>query len=224
MYLTTKSLILRSSVYKESSRVLTALTADAGKLTISARGALRKNSRIAASVQPLAFSEMTLVNTRERWTLTEAHIIEQFDELSRDLPRFALGIYFAELLEAVSDEDAQSTALLSLGLNALYALSLGARPVDVIKPAFETRLMCLSGYAPELASSSLSGSGFTRPVDADTFSALRYIVSCPAKKLYSFNLPSYTELTRVSEDYLISQLDRRFGALDYYNSVKDIKD
>ncbi|MDR1065708.1 MAG: DNA repair protein RecO [Oscillospiraceae bacterium] len=222
MYHTTKALVLRSSQYKESSRILTVLTADSGKLTVAARGAMRKNSRVMAAVQPLAFSEMTLFGARDRWTLTEAHIIEQFDELPRDLKRLALGIYFAELLEAVSDEDSQNPEMLPLGLNALYALSAGDRPAELIKPAFETRLMCLAGYFPLLSELKISGVGFLDEVDADTFSALSYIVSCPAKKLYSFDLRSPGALVRVSEDYILSQLDRRFGALDYYNSVKGI--
>ncbi|MDR2615497.1 MAG: DNA repair protein RecO [Oscillospiraceae bacterium] len=220
MYINTKALVLRSSAYKESSRILTVLTADSGKLTVAARGAMRKNSRVAASVQPLVFSEMTLVGSRERWTLTEAHVIEQFEELTRRLPRLALGAYFAELLEAVSDEDSQTPDMLALGLNALYALAVGERSENLIKPAFETRLMCLSGYSPELGEDRISGLGFAQAVDDDTLRALRYIVSCHPKKLYSFDLNAPEALVRVSEDYILSQLDRRFGALDYYNSVR----
>ncbi|MDR2420787.1 MAG: DNA repair protein RecO [Oscillospiraceae bacterium] len=220
MYITTKALVLRSSAYKESSRVLTVLTSDSGKLTVAARGAMRKNSRVMASVQPLAFSEMTLYGARDRWTLTEARAIERFEGLALHLPRLALGAYFAELLEAVSDEDSQTPDMLALGLNALYALAAGNRPEELVKPAFETRLMCLAGYSPEFGEGGISGAGFARDAGEDTLRALRYIVSCNPKKLYSFELETPEELARVSEDYALSQLDRRFGALDYYHSVK----
>ena len=38
MHLTTKALVLREVNYKESDKILTVLTADEGKLTVSARG------------------------------------------------------------------------------------------------------------------------------------------------------------------------------------------
>lgn len=70
--------------------------------------------------------------------------------LRADLGDYALGCYMAELLEAVSDEDSHSTALLHLGLNALFALSRQLYPAKHIKAVFELRLMCLAGFAPQL--------------------------------------------------------------------------
>ena len=49
MFRTENALILREVRFKESDRILTVLTADAGKLTLSAHGALSKKSRIAAA-------------------------------------------------------------------------------------------------------------------------------------------------------------------------------
>ena len=42
MFKTTKGLILREVKYKEADRILTVLTEDMGKITVKARGALRK--------------------------------------------------------------------------------------------------------------------------------------------------------------------------------------
>ncbi|MDR0838130.1 MAG: DNA repair protein RecO [Oscillospiraceae bacterium] len=213
MYTTTRALVLRSVEYKEASRILTVLTDTDGKLTVSARGAMRKNSRVMAAVQPLVLSEMTLSKNRDRYTLTEAHVIEQFRELSEDLSRFALGVYFAELLEAVSDEDSPSPELLPLGLNALYALAVGERPNALVKAAFELRLMCVSGYLPELAGLR---------ADADTLAAIRYITTCDAKRLYAFELEKPKNLARFAETYVTEQLERGFGSLDYYKKVASI--
>ena len=90
MYINTTGLVLRETAYKDSSKILTVLTGNKGKLTVSARGALRKNSRLAAVTQLLAFSEMTLCLSRDRWTLTEAHSIEQFIGLRGELELLAL--------------------------------------------------------------------------------------------------------------------------------------
>ena len=148
MYINTKGLVLRETPYKESSRILTVLTSDLGKVTVSARGTKRKGSKTASSTQFLAFSDMTLSENRGRYTLTEARSIELFSGLAFDISALSLGAYFAELLETVSDEDMPSPEILSLGLNGLFALSEGKRDRRVVKAAFEMRLLCLAGFAP----------------------------------------------------------------------------
>ena len=50
MYLNTKALVLREVKYKDADKILTVLTADEGKLTVKARGALRKSCKYAAAI------------------------------------------------------------------------------------------------------------------------------------------------------------------------------
>jgi len=243
MYVNTMGLVLRETAYKDSSKILTVLTEKEGKLTVSAHGALRKNSKIAAVTQLLAFSEMTLFSRHDRWTLTEARSVEQFIGLRTDIELLSLGAYFAELTEAVSDEDSPSPTLLPLCLNALYALSEKIKTPDLVKPAFELRLMAESGFEPLIARCSVCGldepersaldlSGGTlrcekcglsggAELSKGALSAARYIISCDAKKLFSFTLgqTALRELTKAAEGYLLAHLDRHFRTLDYYNSL-----
>ena len=51
MFETTKALVLREVKYKEADRILTLFTADNGKITAKARGALRKSSKTGAATQ-----------------------------------------------------------------------------------------------------------------------------------------------------------------------------
>jgi len=48
MFKTTRALVLRETKYKEADKILTILTEDEGKLTVSARGVMRRGSKIAA--------------------------------------------------------------------------------------------------------------------------------------------------------------------------------
>jgi DNA repair protein RecO (recombination protein O) len=247
MYINTTGLVLRVTDYRDSSRILTVLTSTEGKLTVSARGALRRGSRLAAASQLFAYSHMTLYHSRDRWTMTEAQTVELFSGLSAEVDILALGSYFAELLEAVSDEDSPNPEVLSLGLNALYALSRNKKNPLLVKAAFETRLMCLAGFEPLLAGCAVcgktepdepqldlnggavccggclpdSGNG-TAQLDPASLDALRYVTSCGAKKVFSFKLPddALALLSRASEAYVSAQLDRTFKTLEYYKSVK----
>ena len=157
MFTTTNALVLREVRYKEADRILTLLTSTDGKITVKARGALRKGSKTAAATQQLTYSEMTLFGNRGKWTVNEAVIKEAFPGLRRDMENLALGCYFAECLEALSVEDQPEPAILQLGLNSLYALSNQLYPPEQIKAAFELRLMCLTGYTPELSACPACG-------------------------------------------------------------------
>jgi len=247
MYINTTGLVLRETAYKDSSKILTVLTSTDGKLTVSARGVMRRGSKLASAAQLLAYSDMTLYHSRDRWTLTEAQSIEMFSGLSQELDLLALGSYFAELLEAVSDEDSPNPEVLALGLNALYMLSQNEKNHALIKAAFELRLMCLAGFEPIASVCSVcgkeeidapcfdlkggtircktcraDGSNETAPLCPGALDALRYITSCDGKRLFSFKLPenALDRLSRASEAYVTAQLDRKFRTLDYYKSIK----
>ena len=95
MYLTIQGFVLRVSDYGDHVALLTVLSKKHGKLTVKARGALRKGSKTAAATQQLTYSEMTLFGNRGRWTVNEASVREGFDGLRTDIGSFALGSYFA---------------------------------------------------------------------------------------------------------------------------------
>ncbi len=244
MFQTTKALVLREVRYKEADRILTLLSDTEGKLSAKARGALRKSSRTAAATQQLTWSEMTLFGNRGKWTVNEASVLESFDGLRTDLEAFALGAYIAECLEALSVEDQPDAALLQLGLNALYALSKRLYPPEHVKPAFELRLMALAGYEPDLSSCASCGrepekpmfsladgrvccascphGGETLPLCPASLAAMHYILSAPAKKLFSFSLEGEAadRLYFAAEAFLLRQTERRFGTLEYYKQVR----
>lgn len=247
MYITTPGLVLRETEYKESSRILTVLTAKSGKITVQARGAKRKGSKIAAATQLLSLSEMTLFENKDRYTLTEARSIEQFRGLREDVAKLALGTYFAEALDSLSDEDAPNPELLSLGLNALYALSESLNSDALIKAAFELRLCCLAGFEPLMTHCSVcgketpdgpllaleggtlfcaacrpDGAGECLTLGPGTLDAMRHIVYTDPKRLYAFRVGPETErqLGRVCEAYFLTQLGRGFGTLDFYKTVR----
>lgn len=247
MFKTTKALILREVKYREADRILTVLTPGDGKLTVMARGALRKSCRYAAACQALCYSELTLFGNRGRWSVNEAETAEQFLPLREDLELLALGSYFAEALEAVSDEDSPNPGMLQLGLNSLYALSRGLYVPEQIKAVFELRLMCMAGFEPDVFACAVCGrrtpeepllsvrggvlhcrgcvpdtAGVSLPLLPETLEAMRYIITAHPKRIFSFSVPkqSLRQLGDVTQAYMSAQLERGFAALDYWKSVR----
>lgn len=247
MYETVRGLVLRQTRYKEADRIVTLLTAEAGKRTVRARGALRKGSRMGAACQDLCWSEFTIFGNRGRWTADEGSTLEQFLGLREDIGQLALGTYFAELLDTVCPEEQPAGPALQLALNALYALSRGIYTPVHIKAVFEMRLMCLEGFQPEVAVCGVCGrqepegplfspvsgmvhctgcapgsEGTSVALDRGSLAALRHIVSAPAKKEFSFALAedSLERLERATEQFVRCQLDRGFSSLDYWKNVR----
>ena len=248
MFKTVNALVLREVRYKEADRILTLFTDTEGKITAKARGALRKSSRTAAATQQLTYSEMTLFGNKGRWTVNEAIVREGFEGLRCEMERLALGAYFAECMEAFGVEDQPEPALLQLGLNCLYALSRGLYPPAHIKAAFELRLMCLSGYAPELSACAVCGREAEQPVlsldhgrlccracasgmgeraelGADALAAMRYITSAPARQILRFSLgdDALLRLSDAAERYLLRRAERGFATLDYWKNITSIQ-
>ena len=244
MYLTIQAIVLRVTDYNDRDALLTVLTRNHGKLTIKARGLRRKNSPLVAPCQLLAFGEFTLFEYRGMYTINEAHSIELFSQLRRDLTKLSLGTYFAQVAEVISQEDLPNPELQALLLNSLYALSNLNLSESQIKAAFELRLACLAGYAPALYGCHICGNetpdrldlsagqlecavcgrgegGIRMPLNAGILQAMRYICICEPKKLFSFSLreDNMDKLASLTEAYLCTQLERGFSTLDFYKSL-----
>ncbi len=242
-----KGVVLRVTPTKEADYILTVLTDALGKVSVVARGARRKSSRIAAGCELLAFSELTLYQRGNWYYVDEASTISLFDGLRQDIELLSLASYFAEMTECVTAEDESVPELLSLLLNALYALSELHKPQTLVKAAFELKLLALSGYEPLLDGCAVCGAhnpktpvfdvrqgvllcrdcaprggADTLPLDAGSFAAMRHVLLAEPKRMLSFTLTGETEarFAAVCEAFARAQLDRRFKTLDFYKSLK----
>ena len=245
MYLNTKGLVLRITTYNDNDALLSVLTPNHGKITVKARGLRRKNSTLIAPCQLLAYADFTLFEYRNMYTINDAHSIELFSSLRKDLQKLSLGTYFAQAVETMSQEDLPNPELLSLVLNCLHALSKLDVPEALVKAVFELRSACLSGYTPDLygcyrcgcddpdrfdisegrlecaGCRNVESSGLRMPITPGVLDAMRYICNCDSRKLFSFRISDETvqKLSSVTESYLSTQLERGFSALDFYKSL-----
>ena len=244
MYLTIRAIVLRVTDYNDRDALLTVLSRDHGKLTIKARGLRRKNSPLIAPCQLLAFGEFTLFEYKGQYTINEAHSLELFSPLRRDLNKLSLGTYFAQAAEVISQEDLPNPELQSLLLNCLYALSNLNMSEWKVKAVFELRAACLAGYMPDLfgchncgnqnpdrfdISEGLLechncrsvGGGIRMPVTPVMLEVMRYICLCEPKRILSFKIDqeNLEKLCSLTEAYLTTQLERGFATLDFYKSL-----
>ena len=241
-----RGIVLRAVDTKESDKILTVLTAD-GKLPVVAKGARSRKSRVTACTQLLAYSELTLSESRGWQYLSEGSTLELFEGVRRDIGLLSLASYLAELTEAAALEEVESGAILSLLLNALYALGQLEKPPALVKAAFELKLMSLIGFEPLADACAFCGvpepegavldvregviccarcgrgeRGLALPLSSGALAALRRVLYGEAKRLYSFSLsePELKQLGDAAEAYVHAMLERSFKTLDFYKSVR----
>ena len=242
----TSGVVLRVTDTKETDRILTVLTPDRGKIPLIARGARRKNSRLAAACQMPAYSELTIYKRGGWYLLDEASPVELFDGLGRDIQLLALAAWFCELTEAVCAEETACPEILSLLLNGLYALCYTEKEPQLVKAAFQFRLMALAGFEPLAEGCAVCGARDVRTPMLDIFggfvtcggckspdsrmrlpltegglAALRHVLGADGKRLYSFTLEksALQALDHAGEAFIAAQLERSFRTLDYYKSL-----
>ncbi|RHV84608.1 DNA repair protein RecO [Butyricicoccus sp. OF10-2] len=146
-----RALGLREVDFGDFDRYLTALTEDGRRIEILCKNARRGKKQNPAARQ-LCYSEFILSDRGGRYTLRDADLVHSFFALAGDIEKYALSCYLNELTTALTVPDFDNPALCRLLLYALYALEGGKRNPELVKAAFEWRIMAESGYAPDLTS------------------------------------------------------------------------
>ncbi len=249
MKFSTDGLVIREQSIKEQDKVITILTRSNGIITAFIHGAKSIKSPKSAASGLLTYSRFVIYKNREHYIIDEGNAQEVFMPLRRDIEKLTLAQYFCELLSELAPEEDTAEEHLRLALNALYVLGKGDRSPTVIKSAFELRLMSMSGYMPNLVCCDscacyehermyfipekgiivcgdcignynqhkiLTGSGVTH--------AMRHCIYAEFKKLFAFNLTKDAQpvLEYAAEEYIHSQINRRFKTLEFYKSIRNV--
>lgn len=231
----TKGIVLLESNMGDFDKMVSILTPDIGKIGCAAKGARKPKSPLLAGTQFLSFSDLVIYSGANSYNINSCEAIEVFYNIRTDLDKLTYASFISRLVYDVTDENQFTYKILQLLLNTLYVISETDIDKDFILSVFELRLMLLLGFTPKLGKCSLcssscnigyfsiSNSGFlcndcgrldksAIKITQDTFNALKYICSAPAKKLFSFTVSeeSKKELKLISTLYLNKNLDKEY--------------
>ena len=238
-------LILRESDVGENDRIVTILTADSGLLRAFAKGSKKMKSKLFAGTRLFSFGDYLLYRGHDKYIVTDATRQGGFFARIDDIEKLALAQYICELTGAAipQEQPDETGGCLRLVLNTLHVIENTDKPLPLVKAAFELRLMLLLGYGPDVSScadcSRTDGAMRFYPADGvllcpecassggETLSpaavaAMRYVLSCDDKRLYSFTLPDLplSELSRAAEQTVKTHMERTFKTLDFYHSLR----
>ena len=102
----TTAIVIRQADFSETSKVITLLTRDWGKISALAKGARRLKSAFESSIDLLACCEIVFIRkeTGGLDLLTEAKLQSRFAPAGRNMIRLYGGYYVAELLDKLTLE------------------------------------------------------------------------------------------------------------------------
>ena len=151
----TQALVLHSTDFGESDRILHLLTPETGRLTVIAKGSRRSVKRFGGNLD--FFNQLRVQIERRRPSsmarLELARLERTFHGLREHPGRFALACYLLELLDRLAPEGgaaAEHEQLFRFGLGALAWID-GETPDARMRVLLELRTLDAVGLRPELA-------------------------------------------------------------------------
>lgn len=163
--ISTPAIILATTRYGETSKIVRLVTPEHGVQSAIAKGALRPKSRFGAALQILSSGQAHLLFSERR----DLHLLTGFDlvwlplSLSRDVPRFASATALAEvtLRCGATEPHPERFALLTRALQRLEQLPATDLPAASVQELW--RLVGALGFRPTVEQCVRDG----RPVAAD---------------------------------------------------------
>lgn len=226
----TKGLIISENKMGDFDKMVTILT-PSGKIGCAAKGARRPRNLLMAGTQFFCFGEYLIFKGNNSYSLNSCDTIEIFYNLRTDLDKLSYAVELCKIVDNVTYENQNTYKILQLLLNTLYIISETDKNLDLVASAFRIRLLCLLGFMPkvnnccncnnnDIAFFSIADNGYkcsncgrcdksAISMCVTTVDAIRYIISSPAKKVFSFELSeeSIKEISLISQIYLREKLE-----------------
>lgn len=230
-----KGVILSENNMGDYDKMLTMLTPNFGKISCVAKGARRPKSALLAGTQMFCFGEYMMYQGTSTYHINSCETIEIFYKLRTDLEKLKYAIHINKIVQDVTEENENCFNIMQLYLNALYTISETDKDLDLTISIFKLRLLCILGYTPRILSCtnckekdnltyfSIKDNGFkceacarqdksSLQMSESTKNAIKYTITAPAKKLFSFNLinESLEEFKLICKIYFNQKLEKEY--------------
>ncbi len=125
MIVRSDALVLRAMKYGNTSRIVTLLTRDFGKVSVIAKGARGARAKYGAALEPLNISHVVFYkkDTRDLHTLSQADLVTAADGLTCDAERILLGFAVLEYVAASVHGEEEHERIYDIAVRALVAIA-----------------------------------------------------------------------------------------------------
>lgn len=149
MFVKSEGIILRTSDYGETNKVVTMLTRDLGKIAVMARGAKKPKSRLASITQPFTYGSYLVQKGTGMGALQQGELIQSFRSIREDIFKTAYAAYIAELTDKLT-EDKQPNPFLFEMLYQTFMYMHEGIDLDILQYIYEVKMTRVAGIPPRL--------------------------------------------------------------------------
>ncbi len=187
------------------------------------------------------FGEYLMYKGTNTYHINSVEPIEVFYKIRTDLEKLKYAVHINKIIQDVTQENQNCYNLLQLLLNTLYTISETDKNLDLVLSVFKLRLISLIGFTPKIekcvncgkkeniTSFSIKDNGFkckecnkqdtsAIAMSKSTENAIKYTLTSPAKKLYSFSVKdeSLEEFKLITKLYFNEKLEKEYKLEDLF--------
>lgn len=142
-----EGIVIRSSNYGETNKVVTIYTRESGKVGVMARGAKKPNSRLSAVTQLFTYGTFLFQKGSGLGSLQQGETIQAMRSIREDIFLTAYASYITELLDKGTENEKSNPFLFELYYQTLNHLAEGIDP-DILVHIFEIKMLNVLGLYP----------------------------------------------------------------------------
>jgi DNA repair protein RecO (recombination protein O) len=155
-------IVMRTADYRDSDKMLTLFSRDAGRVSALARGAKNLKNPIAAASQPFCCGIFSFTGKNGKLYVNQCEIKKEFYNIGSDFGKFAAGCAMMEAAEKILENTVEYDRLFLLLVNCLYALEKGL-PAKTAAAYFFVQVSDLLGICPSTAACAVCGRKVDEP-------------------------------------------------------------
>ncbi|MCJ7841850.1 DNA repair protein RecO [Lederbergia sp. NSJ-179] len=144
-----EGIVIRTTDYGESNKIVTIYSREAGKIAGMARGAKKPNNRLASVSQLFTYGYFVISGTKGLGTIQQGEMISSFRYIREDIFKTAYSSYIVDLLDKGTEEKEINPFLFELLYQTLHYINEGYDP-DIITNLFEMKMLNVFGLYPEM--------------------------------------------------------------------------
>lgn len=207
-------IIIKSEPIGEYDRRVVLLTKERGKISAFAKGARRPGNRLMAPTNPFSFGQFRLFEGRTSYNMSEAEILNYFEELRADFAGAYYGMYFLEICDYYARENNDETGMLKLLYQSLRALLSDRFEDRLVRCIFELKVIMINGEFPGISSGDTLGESAAY--------AVTYIMNTPSERLFSFDVAPQVleELKYFCKEICKRTFDKDFKSLEILENLE----
>jgi DNA repair protein RecO (recombination protein O) len=200
-----EGIVIRSTDYGETNKIVTLYTREWGKIGVMARGAKKPNSRLSSITQLFTHGYFLVQRGTGLGNVQQGETITSLRSIGEDIFLTAYASYIVELTDKCTEEKKPNPFHFELLFQTLNYLNEGYDP-DVLMNIYEMKMLNVMGLYPVLNQCSVCGSTdghFSFSIREGGFICHR----CLSKDPYHFKLsPAAVKLLRVFYFFDLSRL------------------